>query len=238
MKQTFAVIDTDSIIYRAAWKFEPKEGFDDIKHLHELAIEWTQEFCQDILDKISADLYVFCLAGDNNLRKTIFPEYKAGRKQRPLFYNIIRNHIINHYHHYLAHGAEAEDAAYSYWHKYKDEYNVVICGIDKDLKQFPCSFYNYNKVMYEEISEQQALYNKWAFVIMGDATDNIKTCEGYGVKKTQKFLEGCETENDYELAALSLYSEIYGAMEAKWRLEFTKLLTKLHLIFVKPIEQF
>lgn len=235
MKQVLALIDTDSIIYRAAYKFNPNEEMEDISFLYDMAIEWTNEFCTDILDKLSVDEYVFCLAGKNNLRKTMFPEYKAGRKDRPMFYHIIRNHIINHYHSFLAHGAEAEDAVYSYWNKYKDEYDVVVCGIDKDLKQFPCTFYNYNKQTLEVITEEQARYNRWAFIIMGDSTDNVKTCEGYGVKKTQKLFEGCKTSLDYEVKALSLYAEIYGTMDAKAKLLFTKMLTELHLIEVDDL---
>jgi 5'-3' exonuclease len=236
MKEVLAVVDTDSIIYRAAYKFDPKEDDNDISFLHDMAIEWTNEFCNDILEKVNADKYVFCLAGDNNLRKTLFPDYKAGRPPRPFFYHIIRNYIINHYHHFLSHGAEAEDAVYSYWHKYKDEYEVVVCGIDKDLKQFPCTFYNYNRYTLEEVSEQDALYNKWAFLIMGDATDNIHTCKGYGVKKTQKLFKGCKIEEEFEFVALSLYTEIYGTLDGKSQMLWTKMLTQLHLINVQPIK--
>lgn len=233
----FALIDADSIIYRGAYKFEPKEGMDDISLLHGLAMEWTHEFIGEILTAVSADGYMICLGGMNNFRKIIFPEYKAGRKPRPLFYNAIRNCIIDNYTHFLSHGAEAEDAVYSYWNRYRDDYDIVVCGIDKDLKQFPCNFYNYNKKTLEEITEEQALYNKWMFTITGDATDNVKTLKGFGEKKAKKILANCKTNEDYELAVLSLYSQEYGIAEAKYRLYFTKLLTDLHFINIKPIEE-
>lgn len=236
MKQVLALIDADSIIYRAAHKFQPKEDEDvSIPLLHEMCMEWTGEFCDEILERIDADRHVFCLAGKNNLRKTLFPEYKAGRPERPMFYHHVRNYIRVHYHHFLADGAEAEDAVYSYWHKYKDEYDVVVCGIDKDLKQFPCTMYNYNKQMVVEVSEEEALYNKWAFLIMGDRTDNVITCDGYGVKKTQKLFENCKTEEDFELATLSLYAQLYGNIDAKAKLQFVKMLTQLHLIQVDDL---
>ena len=70
-----------------------------------------------------------------------------------------------------------------YWYDYLTslaEMRCMIVSIDKDYKQFPCLMYNYHykhKVVYD-ITEEQAMYNLYEQMIIGDTADNVNYFKG------------------------------------------------------------
>ena len=70
-----------------------------------------------------------------------------------------------------------------YWKKLSEELGrneVMIVSIDKDYKQFPCLMYNYHYKHQEilDISEDEAMYNFYEQMIMGDTADNVNYFKG------------------------------------------------------------
>ncbi len=221
-----AIIDADSIMYRAAWRFEPNEG-EVVEEIEPIFKQWLISYCQNIVDTVSADQYWFCIGGQNNFRKHISNSYKSNRvKKKPYFYSLAKQILLEEFRALEAHGAEADDLVYSLWlaHKNIDE-DVVICSIDKDLKQIPGMFYDYVKEQTYSINEKEAEFNRYSMLLTGDSGDNIKTCKGIGVIKAFKLLKD-KSRFGMLRTILEVYTQYYKG-KASLKLREVALLTTL-----------
>lgn len=230
-KKRFVVIDADSIVYRAAHKFTDKDAplssldFFDLEFKLNLMYEWIEDFISnDIVLALDADLFLVCLGGEGNFRKEIYPTYKEGRPPRPELYEYARDYIENNFPCFITHGAEAEDTCYSYWLEYKDVCEVIIAGIDKDLNQFPATFYNYNYRKLITLDDYTAYYNLICFLIQGDSADNLKFCKGDGEVWCEKNLLG--------LDKISMLKTVIQRYKHHYKSKYMEKL-KLHLKLVK-----
>lgn len=235
------IIDADSILYRAAARFSDKDknsiedlDFMELEELSEEISQWLNNFIFSIIwENTMFDLYIACIGGDNNFRKLIYPQYKAGRPPKPYTFDLVRQIFEKEFICFISHGAEAEDACYSYWLKYKDDYEVIIAGIDKDLLQFPAVFFNYNKQSVIEPTPYQCLYNACSFLIKGDITDNIKVCYGDGEVWCKNNFTG-KSKFGILRAVISRYKHHYKS-KAMEKLRLIKELTLLKKINVDSI---
>jgi len=151
-----------------------------------------------ILYQTNSKEYIIYLTGENNFRKelaTILP-YKAHRSTKPASLSKMEEYLkykkaitID----YL----EADDciSAASFENK-----NSVICSQDKDLDTVPSLRYNPSSNQIYEVSEQDALYNFYLQLIIGDKTDNIPSAYGCGKVYAAKVLKECYEKNlsEYE----------------------------------------
>ena len=87
--------------------------------------------------------------------------------------------------------------------------NCIIVSIDKDYNQFEGTIYNYHKRKIITLSKQDALYNFYEQMIVGDQADNINFCKGYGKAYAKKLFEGVSTDFGYKKKVLGLFKEIY-----------------------------
>ena len=87
----------------------------------------------------------------------------------------------------------------------------MIVSIDKDYKQFPALIYNYHYKHKEvlDISEEEALYNFYEQMIIGDTADNVNYFKGKGKKYAEKYLADCNTKYQYTRKMLELFKEKY-----------------------------
>jgi 5'-3' exonuclease len=83
------------------------------------------------------------------------------------------------------------------------EDSVVLCSIDKDLRQVPGWHYNYQ---YEDFLGVDALFyvdkpaGRLMFfkqLLMGDTSDNIPGIKGVGEKTAERMLADCSTLDEY-----------------------------------------
>jgi len=87
----------------------------------------------------------------------------------------------------------------------------MIVSIDKDYKQFPCLMYNYHYKHQEilDISEDEAMYNFYEQMIMGDTADNVNYFKGKGKRFAEKYYSDCQTKYQYTRKLYELFKQEY-----------------------------
>jgi 5'-3' exonuclease len=126
-------------------------------------------------------------------------------------------------------GCETDDVVAKYWFELSNEIgrdNVIIVSIDKDYKQFPCLMYNYHakhKCIYD-ISEEEAMYNFYEQMIIGDTADNVNYCKGYGKKFAEKYLVDCKSKYEYTKKIYQLFKAIHKGKARQRYIECWNLL--------------
>jgi len=147
--------------------------------------EEVKKILIDFLEEILADYtdYSLFLSGLSNFRysfATILP-YKGNRTgvERPLYYDKIRQFLVEAYEAKVSVGMEADDAI-----GLSQTNNTVIVTADKDLKVIP----GLHKHIYtgEVLDLTEVISNRYFFnqLLTGDTTDNILGLYGVGEKST------------------------------------------------------
>ncbi len=177
---------------------------------------------ESIVEATGADSYQLYITSDDksNFRfnvATIQP-YKDNRKnkEKPRWYDQIRNFLKDHRSAIEIHGMEADDALsiaqYSNYHLYTKETlkrQTVICSRDKDLHMVPGWHYGWSagkqkeKPLWwqDEISGLRSFYKQ---LLLGDTVDNIPGL--YGVGKSSKLI----TDLDSRSTDLEMYESVYA----------------------------
>ena len=190
-----AIIDADSIYFRAAYSNSDKEEIRKV-------IDTTVNECIAYAFSGPQECRV-ALKGRGNYRKDLYAPYKA---TRPPLTDEIRA-SLNYGHNYMkekwegieADGMEADDLVSIWAYEAREmELPFVICGIDKDLKQIPGHHYNYTKKTHEFIDDDQANLNLMIQCLTGDNSDNIPGIKGIGPKKAAKLLNGVPMGNRWQ----------------------------------------
>ena len=214
------LVDADSLIFASCYK--KREHKDDERFytdIEDCKAKFDEQF-MSIVNKLE-DMYpverVITFSGSKgNFRKLITPVYKANRKVEniPPLLNEMHQFVKDEYDSVWGYGIETDDIVAKYWYNLSNEIgrdNVMIVSIDKDYKQFPCLVYNYHykhKVVLD-ISEDEALYNFYEQMIIGDTADNVNYFKGKGKKYAEKYLADCNTKYQYTRKMLELFQEKY-----------------------------
>ena len=174
----YILFDADTMIFASAITTDnikqAKDGFD-----------WKYKGLMfDLKQRFDIEGFFIFSGSKGNFRKLITPNYKANRKKQDLPPHLgeLHDYVKETYGSVVGYGVETDDKIASYWYKaqLKDRDNVVIVAIDKDYRQFPCLYYNYKKQILEDITEQEAMFNFYEQMIVGDSADNINYCRGFG----------------------------------------------------------
>ena len=224
------LVDADSLIFASCYK--KREHKDDERFytdIEDCKAKFDEQF-MSIVNKLE-DMYpverVITFSGSKgNFRKLITPVYKANRKVEniPPLLNEMHQFVKDEYDSVWGYGIETDDIVARYWYNLSNEIgrdNVMIVSIDKDYKQFPCLIYNYHykhKVVLD-ISEEEALYNFYEQMIIGDTADNVNYFKGKGKKYAEKYLKKCDTKYQYTRKMLELFQQEY---KGKARQKFTE----------------
>lgn len=213
---TRGLIDGDIIVYRV--------GFASMD-VHELiALSRVDQFIDNIM--INADLttisgYITGTKQDDpkveNYRNLIAKTepYKGTRpEKKPVHYEAIRRHLRYTLFFHYQYTQEADDAIAIEATKNRDE--VVICSIDKDLRQVPGFHYNFvtNKIDY--VTEDEGNRFFYRQILTGDRIDNVPGVGGIGPVKAEKLIP------DTCIDPLSMYNACIGAFLRKnpdWTLD-------------------
>ena len=214
------LVDADSLIFASCYK--KREHKDDERFytdIEDCKAKFDEQF-MSIVNKLE-DMYpverVITFSGSKgNFRKLITPVYKANRKVEniPPLLNEMHQFVKDEYDSVWGYGIETDDIVARYWYELSNEVgrdNVMIVSIDKDYKQFPALIYNYHYKHKEvlDISEEEALYNFYEQMIIGDTADNVNYFKGKGKKYAEKYLADCDTKYQYTRKMLELFQENY-----------------------------
>ena len=165
-------LDADSLIYRAA--FSAQQSVD------------TESFALYLINRILGEIYedTTCLkcniylGSKTNFRNeiaTLYP-YKGNRsnRERPSYFDLIRNYLIDDCGAIVVEQQEAEDAVGIEAIKHDSYDDYWVGAIDKDVRMIPGHHYNYIKRTFEFIEPIQALRCFYGQLATGDkGVDNI-----------------------------------------------------------------
>ena len=214
------LVDADSLIFASCYK--KREHKDDERFytdIEDSKAKFDEQF-MSIVNKLE-DMYnverVITFSGSKgNFRKLITPVYKANRKKQelPPLLDEMHQFVKDEYNSVWGFGIETDDIVARYWKELSNEVgrnNVMIVSIDNDYKQFPALIYNYHYKHKEvlDISEEEALYNFYEQMIIGDTADNVNYFKGKGKKYAEKYLADCNTKYQYTRKMLELFKEKY-----------------------------
>ena len=170
----------------------------------------------DLEEKYEIDKVITFNGSKGNFRKLITPKYKANRKKQelpPLLHDM-HQYVKETYNSIFGFGIETDDLVARYWYNISNDIGrneVMIVSIDKDYKQFPCLMYNYHykhRVVLD-ISEDEALYNFYEQMIVGDTADNVNYFKGKGKKFAENYYKDCTTKYQYTKKLYELFKEQY-----------------------------
>ena len=214
------LVDADSLIFASCYKKRDKPEDDKYyRDIEDAQAKFDEQF-MSIVNKLE-DMYpierVITFSGSKgNFRKLITPVYKANRKKQelPPLLDDMHQFVKDEYDSVWGYGIETDDMVARYWKALSNEVgrdNVMIVSIDKDYKQFPCLMYNYHYKHKEvlDISEDEALFNFYEQMIIGDGADNVQYFKGKGKKYAEKYLKECDTKYQYTRKMLELFQQEY-----------------------------
>lgn len=197
------LIDGDPFAYRA--------GFSKDAETEDEALEIVDDLLVSALTSVDPFYeetdYTVYLTGQSNFRFDIavsYP-YKGNRKsEKPEHLPAIRQHMIDNWNAVVSEGEEADDLiGIAATDLYPD---CVVVSIDKDMLQLPGTHFNPVTLRWKEVDVFDGLKFFYQQILTGDRADNIVGLYGIGPKKSEKLLEGCETERD-------LWNVVYEAYE-------------------------
>lgn len=207
-----ALIDADVVAYRAAASCNPTRAKPFQEPLED-AIKRADELMLRIMQDTGAEDYRAFLTGSSNFRFELFPEYKAGRPEKPIYLQDVREFLVTEWKAVVTDGYEADDAismlAYG---------DFVICSNDKDLRQIPGQHYNFTTQTFFEINPIEAEYNFWCQMLVGDRVDGVRGIDGIGVVKASRLLMD-QLPEDME----QIVREHYGDEQDRFYLNFQLL---------------
>lgn len=202
------LIDADILLYRAAAACEKEVLWDDVNHVLSSNRDeaWSAVLAQMETYRAACgggQMY-FALSGpgDQNFRRSIYPEYKAGRSRKPLCYGYIMQQLEDNFPTKRVDQIEADDLL-GIWATGGKLNNPIIISADKDLKTIPGRVYRDGEVLV--VSELDADRYWMTQTLTGDITDGYKGLPGCGAKGAEKILEGKESLEEMWHAVLQAY---------------------------------
>jgi 5'-3' exonuclease len=212
------LIDAESMLYKAT---TCNKDISEDGYVHDMA-EAMFKFNEQLMlvlntlwekYEVASDNYVLFFDGGGNFRKFISLSYKGSRvdRKRPPLIDELKKHMAEQHPSVVAYGYESDDAIASYAKRLTDwGSKFVVCGIDKDLLQIPAIHfdYYYSRMELKSVSREDAEYNFWLQVLMGDKTDDVGGIKGVGPKTAEKLLKG---KNGYSMkvAVVRAYKNKY-----------------------------
>ena len=229
------LIDADSLIFASCYR---KRLTPDDSPYYEKLSDATDKFDEQLMGVVNEleehyeiDQVLIFSGSLGNFRKLITKKYKANRtnQQKPPLLNEVHKHVKDNHNSIYGYGVETDDMVARYWYDLSKQFGrdeVMIVSIDKDYKQFPCLMYNYHykhKVVYD-ITEEEAMYNLYEQMIIGDTADNVNYFKGKGKKFAEKYLSDCTSHYQYTKKMYELFKEVHKGKAKQRYIECYNLL--------------
>jgi len=235
-KPKLAIFDADGLLFYASWSLK-----DQLTNIGKLAAKKkVDEIITAILNRTEADYFVgfYGVSSSETFRHAWATEkpYKGNRKSEPwqeFFKTIIKAHYADKWNFYGTRRLEADDAVIIANDIYKDEYEIIMVGEDKDMKANLPGFKQYNPRTSQMIVNDPitCLKFKYTQMLHGDSSDNIGGVKGVGDKAViVKHIQELEDTTHEELFALvrDKYIEIYSEEYLYHMVENYVLLTMIN----------
>jgi 5'-3' exonuclease len=200
-----ALIDLELISYSHAAKAESTGT--GLKSLVEM-VEFT---IQSVVSACRAQKHYLVVSGRNNFRKVLYPDYKAGRREKPPLYAPLMDKLeeLNRSRWCKHDQLEADDLLGIMLTNGRVK-NPILCSIDKDLLGVPGWHYNWNKDDWpREVTQGEADHHWLVQLLMGDSTDNIEGMKGIGIAKAEKLVAAYYEKTGVFNAPVASAKEIY-----------------------------
>jgi len=231
------LVDADSLIFASCYRSKREdEELDDIyyRDLDDAIAKFDEQFMkivndlEEVYDIAEVKTFNGC---KGNFRKILTPSYKANRKKQelpPLLHDM-HKYVKDTYNSIYTFGLETDDLVAKYWKTISDEIgreNVMIVSIDKDYKQFPALIYNYHYNHKEvlDITPEEALYNFYEQMIVGDTADNVNFFKRKGKAFAKKWFKDCNTKYQYTKKMYELFRQEYKGKAKQKYIECYNLL--------------
>jgi len=192
MAKKTIVIDGDILVYKCAINAEVDQHWGDgLWTLH--ADESQGKYLvlseiEDLKEKFKANKVIVALTDKNNFRKDVLPTYKDNRKdkRKPLILKALREYLVKEWNAIILPNLEADDVMGIIATKPRKNEKIILCSIDKDLRQVPGTLYN-GETMVKRSNKE---CNWWHLVqtLTGDAVDGFSGCPTVGIVTAQKIL--------------------------------------------------
>jgi hypothetical protein len=192
-----ANIDADLVVYRCAATVPEHEGLD-------VATYRIDCLMRQILDATESTSYNAYLTGKGNFRKKINPLYKANRKDTvpPFYLQECRAYLMDEWNGIMSEGCEADDLL-----GINMTSDSICCSLDKDLRMIPGKHFNWVKMEYVDVNQQDALRFFYKQMLIGDKADNIIGVNKIGPVKAEKLIEHLDDEQEMFETVYNLYND-------------------------------
>tara|TARA_R110002020_G_scaffold1878_1_gene8591 strand:- start:2531 stop:3247 length:717 start_codon:yes stop_codon:yes gene_type:complete len=229
------LIDADSLIYASCLRSKRELNEDKFyRDIEDSIAKFDEQFMKIVndLEEFYDIKHVYTFNGSKgNFRKLITENYKANRDcvELPPLLSDMHKFVRDQYNGLHAYGVETDDLVAKYWYDISNKIGrdkVMIVSIDKDYKQFPCLIYNYHfkhKKVYD-ITNQEALYNFYEQMIIGDSADNVNYFKGKGRAYAKKLYKSCNTKFCYVKNLYKLFKQKYKSKAKQKYIECYNLL--------------
>lgn len=242
-KKKVTVIDADSIIYIIAYSFkDAKKITSGTKIRLNASID---QFVTRVLKMTEADEYLGYYGKPGGkpcfrYERAETRPYKGTRKEKEdwflMFRPLIIERFIKEWNFEGVEGYEADDYVCQAACKHRDAGDdVTVAAVDKDIRQVKgVSHWPYtpdgkrNKEIVKP-SDQEAYYQLYSLMLLGDVSDGYAGIPGIGPKKANEILDGCETEEEFEKATKEAYK--YWFTEGLINKEIDKILKEQYLLW-------
>ena len=232
------LIDADSLVFASCCR--SKKTIDDVPfytNLEDCIVKFDEQFMgivNDLQEIYNVEKVITFNGCKGNFRKLLTKNYKANRKKQtlPPLLHQMHQYVKDNYASKFGFGIETDDMVARYWKTLSDQFGrdeVMIVSIDKDYKQFPCLIYNYHhkhkKII--DITPQQALYNFYEQMIVGDTADNVNYFKGKGKVFAKNYFNNCTTKYQYTKKLYELFKKQY---KSKAKLKYIQCYNLLKLL--------
>ena len=214
------LVDADSLIFASCYRKrespDAEKYYTDIAEARNKFDEQYMAIVNHLEEMYSVDEVLTFSGSKGNFRKILNTKYKANRKKQelPPLLHEMHAYVKSQYDSIYGFGIETDDLVAKYWAKLTKELGrdeVMIVSIDKDYKQFPCLMYNYHYKHKEilNITEDEALYNFYEQMIVGDTADNVNFFKGKGKRFAERYFDDCATKYQYTKKLYELFIKEY-----------------------------
>lgn len=188
------LVDGDLVAHRVAASTE--------NETEDIALARTNIFMERLLYETNAMQHRCFLTGSDNFRYSIYPEYKANRKDmpKPKWLQQVREHLVTTWNATVTDGIEADDAMGIA--QCAADGNTCVVSLDKDMLMIPGQHYSWEisgtgstgkpwtrPAEFRQVSPLDGLRTFYTQLVMGDRSDNIPGYDGKMRQKVPQFLE-------------------------------------------------
>jgi 5'-3' exonuclease len=189
------LIDADIVYNRAAFSCETSFSFegDTVRTVEDSHVaDLFHRLIMGILYKLDSNRFLLCWSSATNFRTSVSPLYKKNREtvKRPVVSAGFLSHIKGRYPSTEVNKLEADDVMGLLSSEHPAS-TTIIASDDKDMLTIPGMVYKPRKpeLGVLHVCEDEAKYNWYRQVLMGDRVDGYTGIPGVGVKKSEKLLK-------------------------------------------------